>query len=394
MSIDIDCSFPGGNILVEKIDGDDVYLRQDLRDTTKWWFYWCFRIKGAAGRSIRFHFTDRNPIGENGPAKSRDLVDWSWVGTDTVEVSERPGKDGFGVRFTYAFAEDEDELHFCFSFRYVGDDLHRFLEPYSSNPGLRQEVLCKSNGGRNVEKLLLGHRHEDVEHRILLTARNHCCEMIASYAMEGAIREVLEGESSGYFLKHTEIMIIPFADKDGVEQGDQGKLRAPRDHNRDYDERSIYAETKALKKVAPTWGKGKLHVTFDLHCPWIRGKYNSDIYAVGCREQDIWARITDFCRILERVSTPAAPYQEKNNLPFGTAWNTGVSSSEGLSCAGWGRTLPDIDFGASFEIPYARFSDVDVTKEGAREFGENLMKALKVYLTRKTLSAGEREGMA
>ena len=35
----IDCDFPGGNILVDRIEGDQVFLQQDIRDTTEWWFY-------------------------------------------------------------------------------------------------------------------------------------------------------------------------------------------------------------------------------------------------------------------------------------------------------------------------------------------------------------------
>ena len=40
----IDCDFPGGNIIAERIDDDDVFVRQDLRDTDRDWFYWYFRV--------------------------------------------------------------------------------------------------------------------------------------------------------------------------------------------------------------------------------------------------------------------------------------------------------------------------------------------------------------
>ena len=53
----LDCAYPGGNILVEKIEGDTAFLRQDVRDTEGDWFYWNFRVRGAAGRTIHFHFT-------------------------------------------------------------------------------------------------------------------------------------------------------------------------------------------------------------------------------------------------------------------------------------------------------------------------------------------------
>ena len=39
-TLSIDSSFPGGNIVVDRIEGDQVYLQQDLRDTEGYWFYW------------------------------------------------------------------------------------------------------------------------------------------------------------------------------------------------------------------------------------------------------------------------------------------------------------------------------------------------------------------
>ena len=36
--ISIDAGFPAGNIVVQRIEGDDAFVRQDLRDTSGWWF--------------------------------------------------------------------------------------------------------------------------------------------------------------------------------------------------------------------------------------------------------------------------------------------------------------------------------------------------------------------
>ena len=52
--------FPGGNILVDSIDGATVLLRQDRRDCSEWWFHWSFPIRGAAGRTLRFLFDDES----------------------------------------------------------------------------------------------------------------------------------------------------------------------------------------------------------------------------------------------------------------------------------------------------------------------------------------------
>jgi hypothetical protein len=41
--------FPGGNIVLERIEGDDVSVHQDLRDTKGDWFYWYFASYVAEG---------------------------------------------------------------------------------------------------------------------------------------------------------------------------------------------------------------------------------------------------------------------------------------------------------------------------------------------------------
>ena len=62
----VDCDFPGGNILVDEIDGDTIALHQDLRDTEGDWFYWYFRVRGAAGREVTVRFTGSDVIGVQG----------------------------------------------------------------------------------------------------------------------------------------------------------------------------------------------------------------------------------------------------------------------------------------------------------------------------------------
>ena len=71
-TVRIDADFPGGNIIVERIEGNTIFLRPDQRDSSTWWFYWYFRVRGAAGRTLKFQFTGKNPIGTQGPAFSTD----------------------------------------------------------------------------------------------------------------------------------------------------------------------------------------------------------------------------------------------------------------------------------------------------------------------------------
>ena len=114
---------------------------------------------------------------------------------------------------------------------------------------------------------------------------------------------------------------MPIVDLDGVEDGDQGKNRQPRDHSRDYAGESIYPQVKAIRERLPAWSDGKLRIALDLHCPHIRGTHNEWIYFVGGPDEKIWKEVGRFSEILERVRTGPLPYKRENNLPFGQAWN-------------------------------------------------------------------------
>ena len=70
---------------------------------------------------------------------------------------------------------------------------------------------------------------------LVLTARHHACESMASHVLEGILSGVLADDDCGRrWREGWQVVAAPFMDKDGVEDGDQGKNRRPHDHNRDY----------------------------------------------------------------------------------------------------------------------------------------------------------------
>ncbi|MEN6427865.1 MAG: hypothetical protein ABFE13_21125 [Phycisphaerales bacterium] len=370
----IDANYPGGNLIVERIDGETVHVRPDLRDTDGWWFYWGFRVRGAQGRSLTFAFSGRSPIGVRGPAVSADGGrDWSWLGAEAV-------KDG---SFTYAFGADATEVRFCFAIPYLEENLREFLTGYKGNPNVGLQELCKSGHGRSVERLHVGRLDGQARHRVLLTARHHACESMANYVLEGILETVLADNEAGYwFRRNIEFLAVPFMDKDGVEEGDQGKNRIPRDHNRDYLGKSVHASVAALRTFAPNWSDGRLTAAFDLHCPYISGPHNEVIYIVGSEDESMWQQQQEFGRLLETVQSGPLVYRASDNLPFGKAWNTGANTDGNMSFGQWAGDLEGIRLAASFEFPYANAGGQPVTAEGARAFGRSLAKALRSYLER------------
>ena len=370
LTIDID--FPGGNILADCSDDDIVFLRPDQRDSADWWFYWYFRIKGAAGRTGKFEFAGRNPIGTQGPAFSTDAGrTWSWLGPEAVRDSS----------FSFTFDNKPQDVRFCFSIPYLESNLREFLTKHAGSPHLAVRELCRTPKGRSVERLHAGKIDAEPKYRVLLTARHHCCEMIASYSLEGLLDAVLADTELGrWFQDNVEVLAIPFVDKDGVEDGDQGKNRKPHDHNRDYDGDSIYPTVEAIRRFVPQWSQGKLAAAIDLHCPHIRGKYNEVIYIVGSTDAGVWRQQQDFARILESVREGPLPYSAASNLPFGTAWNTAGNYGNYKSCSGWAQEQPRIRLATTIEIPYANVGTTVVTADNARAFGRDVAKALRQYL--------------
>lgn len=378
----VDADFPGGNAIVEAIEGDTVSLRQDLRDTEGDWFHWSFRVRGGAGRDIEYRFTRGDVIGVRGPAASLDGgKTWSWLGRDRVD----------GAAFRHAFPQDAAEVRLAFAMPYLESHLAEFLARHAGSPHLRVETLCESRGGRRVEKLSVGRLDGRAEHRALLTSRHHACESMASWCLEGILEAVIAGLDEGAWLReHVEILAVPFVDKDGVESGDQGKNRRPHDHNRDYAGEGIYPSVKAIRELVPEWSGGILRVALDLHCPWIREGRNERVFLVGPPSEGVWKEIERFSRCLEEVREGEIPYDAGDNLPFGKEWN--VSTGPLVSCSRWASELPGVWIATTLELPYASVraaapsaptgedAAVEVNPSTARALGRDIARALRAYL--------------
>jgi hypothetical protein len=381
----IDADFPGGNIKVLQIDGDTVKLQQDLRDTAGSWFYWSFRIRGAEGRKLNFVFTE-GVIGTRGPAVSTDNgLTWRWI-----------GELGFSAtKFQYQFGADEKDVYFSQGMNYTEKDLNRFLEKYKNNPSLKIESLCKTKKGRNIELLRIFSNDKKPDFKVFLSSRHHCGEMIATYSLEGIIETVLSDTDDGCWLRdHADFFIVPLVDKDGVENGDQGKNRKPHDHNRDYIQR-IHESVQAITEQVPKWLDGKPLFYLDMHCPWLRGGNdplhlekgtNEYVYFVGINPKEFgensWKNLQHFSTILEKERKGTIPYRASNNMPFGVSWNTAANKKTVnlRKCDEWGATLPNVVFASAIEVPFANAEGVVVDADSARALGHDLARAIRVYL--------------
>ena len=377
MTPSISADLPAGNIIVKNIDGKDITLDNDDRDTAYEWFYWKFKAVFPEAGVYRFRFARANKVGTCGPCVSRDRgATWEWL---HPENTAHPHQE-----FTYN-CEQPGEVWFCQAWPYLQTDWEKFAAEFKDNPHFSPSVLCHSLKKRAVEKAVV--QEGTPARTVLLTARHHAQESMAGHALEGFLRAVLADDAFGKeFRQAMRVIAVPFVDKDGVEDGDQGKGRKPRDHGRGYlgDTPSIFPENAAICEIVDT---EKPFFVLDMHCPWLRGGgTNEKPYLVQGDNPLCNLEIDRFSALLEQEAPAEAPYRASNNIPYGTSWNTSANGKPKAPGMATGKGLkrychpkPFVNFAETVEIPFANFGDKVVTRKEALAFGAALARAVLRY---------------
>lgn len=148
--VEISTSFPGGNVVVEKMEGRTIHLGTDLRGGQPW-FYWCFDATVANPGKVRFDLGKPQKIGVRGPAISIDEgKSWSYLGTENVEMTPQ------AERFTYEFTKVNQRVRFAVAIPYLQHDLNAFITKNAANPFLVKSELTKTRKGTSVDLLTIG----------------------------------------------------------------------------------------------------------------------------------------------------------------------------------------------------------------------------------------------
>ena len=248
----IHSDFECGNIKLLGIEGNNVFLQNDLRGNGIDWFYWAFCVEGAESKSLTFNF-DKEWVGYYGPAVSHDLINWHWLDSRDSESS-----------FSYTFGPDEKKVYFAHDTVYSPK---RFLL-LADEKKLNVRRLCRTPKGRDVPFFTLGNGKKN----IIITSRHHACESTGTYILEGFVREFSESPINDVLL-----FVVPMVDYDGVCDGDQGKGRLPHDHNRDYIDSPIHPEVKA---IVDCFAQNSAYMAFDFHSPAHRGGNSDNVFIV------------------------------------------------------------------------------------------------------------------
>jgi len=360
-AVTINTDFPGGNVEVMTNEGKAVHVAPDLRGDHPW-FYWYFEAKASKPGRVDFVFPEKvadftdGAIGFQGPAISTDLgKTWKWMGTDNVN----------GSSFFFDFAKVDERVRFAVTIPYVQSHLDEFVKKNARNPHFKTSVLTKSLNGREVELLQIGTPADDRK-AVLVTGRHHAAETMASYVLEGFLQEAMsDSPDAKQFRKQNVLYAVPLVDKDGVEEGDQGKNRKPHDHNRDYGETSIYPEIQAIKEL------NRAHAfpfALDFHCPTLVMQDHQVMYFVGAKQhpQYNFENVTEFAGWIKKGLPKTAPHGP-------LVWLRKETDSSPKNSRYFGFKKNAI-MAATFEFPFAppgKATDPD----SCRKYGQVMLRA-------------------
>ena len=376
--IKVDNLMPGGNIEFVRAEDETIVLRNEMRDTEGWWYWWAFRVRGAAGRRCVFRFEKNRGWDENvsnrGACVSLD-GGCTWSYTEREPFSPQ--------QFTYTFPKDANEVWFAMSVPYGLREWEAFVGRHRNEAALRLGTLCASRHGRAVPLARIG--SVGARYRVFLSSRHHCAETSATFVLEGVLEGALAQDALGdWFRRNVEIVCVPMMDLDGVVEGDQGKHRAPHDYNRDYTE-FIWPETRAVRDLL-TDGR-KVDAFIDFHCP----HYNDPrIHLMMCRAGRTEANQDALAALVEK-NAKGLVYRRKNNYPWGDTWNCDRLYATGVSSTIWATRLPGIRFSGCYEIPFSDTREdrtgpagAPITPENCRAFGRSVAQSLREFLANES----------
>lgn len=150
---------------------------------------------------------------------------------------------------------------------------------------------------------------------------------------------------------------FPLVDLDGVEEGEQGKFRKPRDHNQDYYRTSRYAATATLKRILEKLNAdGKKTVVLDLHSPLFSEMSNlatraNGIYFVFGKNGKKRNLAKGFSlKLAERCNESGGL---ANNPELDVDFDPFLHDRRPITFAKWAERLENVMWSAAMEIPFA-----------------------------------------
>ena len=359
--ITINTDYKGANMKFVSIEGDTLTFETDLKGGRNW-FYWSFEISSEKDRDLKFVVLSKQKymgmIAPQGPAISLDQgKSWKWLGE---ESTNKPWRE-----FRYKIAKNA-KVRLSTTIPYMQRELDTFFAKHKDNKHFKVETLATTNKGRKVELVTIGQPAEDKKN-VLFTCRHHACETMASFVLEGFMNEAASESSLGQKFRDKYVLYaVPIVDKDGVQEGDQGKNRRPHDHNRDYIDKPLYPEVAAIKKLSES---KKIDLCLDWHCPTLTMDIHQAIYFPGPKDKPVnnYKNVLAFATNLKGLLPKTAPGYYRISMKD---WEKRSKNHFSDFFAMQERTI----MSATVEFPYAPKGKV-MDGDSCRSYGSAFLEA-------------------
>lgn len=317
-----------------------------------------------------------NMLGGDNPVKMRPVAKvgaGDWERLAAPEVQRLP--DG-RRRAVWEVPWRGDPIDVAFCYPYGREQLEQLLE--DCGDCWKADTIGVSQGARPLVRLSNDYGAEGGRRPgIYVIARQHSAETPGSWVMDGLLRAFGEMGPEAPL-----VWAIPFANIDGVEQGDYGKDNFPYDLNRAWGQPPMRHETLAFQRDVARWRlRCQPLLGLDLHAPGAcedAGVYAFVLKPTRFPEQH--DRTRPWVHAVEAALHPEyAAGQFQRTANYASRWETpnftAYCASQFNLCA------------FSLEIAYALSGERVLVREDYREIGRRIAHVLQEQ-ARQTVCGG------
>lgn len=341
------------------------------------WF--CFRIRRVGVRDpersrLRLVLKySENMLGGNNPATLRPVArglngQWERLAPGSAEALPDGRRN-----VVWNLQAPDPVLDIAFCYPYGPPELAALLEDCGGT--WQSDTIGVSPNGRPIVRLSNRYGEpEGTEPGVYLISRQHSAETTGSWVLDGLLRELAaHGDAAPL------VWVIPFANIDGVMQGDYGKDNFPYDLNRAWGPVPMRHESLLIQRDMQRWAQRcRPLLAADFHSP---GGCESDgIYCFLVHPKHAPEQYDKTLKWTGAVRSAMADKYASDNFErtadYASRWETPNftrSAADAFQIAAF-----------SMETPYGQSRDLVLTTEHYREAGAQTARGL--------LAAGERRG--
>jgi len=270
------------------------------------------------------------------------------------------------------FLGSANRLALALCYPYHVGDFFQLLEDVHLD--LPWTVIGATAGGRSLPRLILPCGEPEAA-GVYVIARQHAGETPGSWVVDGMLRHLAgAGEREPRDLGCVDWWFAPFADLDGVQEGDYGKDAWPCDFNRAWERLPLRPEVMSLQRDLARWAeRHPRRLILDLHAP---GHHEPGLWVFYPRagrppeQREATARMAG---ILADLFPELPPDSLAKETTYPSRFNPNATVNS------WAWDHLDQTPALGIEISYQRLADRPLEIADYREIGARLVEGVYRY---------------